>query len=162
MNDNHLRLTVNGRSFMVESNQNEVLASVLRDKLGLTGTKVACNEGVCGSCTVLVGGKPIYSCMKLAWDVGEKEIVTIEGLARNGKLSTIQQSFLEIGAAQCGFCTTGFIMSAKALLDRTPNPGIEQVKQALSGNICRCTDYTGYVQAVLHAVASLQSQKKDR
>ena len=135
------------------------LARCSRDKLGLTGTKIACNEGVCGSCTVLLDGKPIYSCLKLACDVGGQEILTIEGLARGENLHPVQQAFLDVGSAQCGFCTTGFIMTTKALLDKVPDPKIDEVKQALSGNICRCTDYTGYVEAVLRAAKLVQQAR---
>ncbi|MDA4131427.1 MAG: (2Fe-2S)-binding protein [Thaumarchaeota archaeon] len=151
MSGYRISLQVNGRVVEVAAEPNEFLSDVLRDKLGLTGTKIACNEGVCGSCTVLLDGKPIYSCLKLACDVGDQEILTVEGLAQGEKLHPVQQAFLDVGSSQCGFCTTGFIMTTKALLDNIPDPKIDEVKQALSGNICRCTDYAGYVEAVLRA-----------
>jgi aerobic-type carbon monoxide dehydrogenase small subunit (CoxS/CutS family) len=162
MSGDRISLRVNGREIETAVESNEFLSDVLRDKLGLTGTKIACNEGVCGSCTVLIDGKPIYSCLKLACDVGRNEILTIEGLARGEKLHPVQQAFLDVGSAQCGFCTVGFIMTTKALLDRIPDPKIDEVKQALSGNICRCTDYTGYVEAAILAAKLVQQAKTEK
>lgn len=125
------------------------LAELLRDKFHLTGTKVSCGCGECGSCTVLVDGKPVLSCSTLAVAVRNKEILTIEGLAEGGKLHPIQQSFLDHGAVQCGFCTPGMVLMSKALLDENPNPNRNEVKEALGGNLCRCTGYVKIIDAVM-------------
>jgi carbon-monoxide dehydrogenase small subunit len=127
------------------------LIEVLRDQLGLTGTKHGCGIGLCGACTVLVEGKPILACLTLAITVREKNILTVEGLAKGGKLHPIQKAFVDYGAVQCGFCTPGMVLSAKALLDKNPSPTKEEVKVALSGNLCRCTGYAKIINAVLAA-----------
>ena len=124
------------------------LAEVLRDELHLTGTKQSCSEGACGTCTVLLDGAPARSCLLLAVDVEGKEITTIEGLARNGKLHPVQEAFVEHYAIQCGFCTPGMILTAKALLDKNPHPTEEEIRNAISGNICRCTGYAKIVEAI--------------
>lgn len=124
------------------------LAEVLRDELQLTGTKQSCNDGACGTCTVLLDGIPVRSCLLLAVDVDGKEITTIEGLAENGKLHPVQEAFVEHYAIQCGFCTPGMILTAKALLDKNPHPTDEEIRQAISGNICRCTGYAKIVEAI--------------
>jgi carbon-monoxide dehydrogenase small subunit len=129
-----------------------LLVDLLREALGLTGTKVSCGEGECGACTVLVNGKAINSCITLAVSVGGCEITTIEGLAKDGNLHPLQEAFIEHGAAQCGFCTPGMILSAKALLDKSPHPNEDEIKQALAGNLCRCTGYASILRAV-HSVA---------
>jgi len=125
------------------------LAQVLREELGLTGTKISCETGNCGACTVLVNGKAVKSCLLLAVKAREKEILTIEGLGENGKLSPLQEAFVEHFAVQCGYCTPGMIMAAKALLDETPNPSEEEVREAIRGNLCRCTGYVKIVEAIL-------------
>jgi len=135
------------------------LAELLRDKLHLTGTKVSCGCGECGACTVLVNGKPVLSCSTLAIAVRNKEILTIEGLTEDGKLHPIQQAFMEHGAVQCGFCTPGMILMSKALLDENPNPTRAEVKEALGGNLCRCTGYVKIVDAV--TACSNQSNDED-
>lgn len=149
-------LNVNNQEYEVLVKPQQTLLEVLREIIGLTGTKKGCNEGSCGSCTVLVNNKPTLSCSTLAVAVEGKEIVTIEGLAgEDKKLHPIQQSFVENGAVQCGFCTPGMVLSSKSLLDRNPNPSEEEIKEALSGNLCRCTGYTKIIKAVTEAAKAL-------
>ena len=144
-----IELKVNGEIYEVEIESHRTLLEVLRENLGLTGTKEACNKGDCGACTVLVDGKPLLSCLALALEAQGKEISTIEGMATDGyELHPIQQAFVDEGATQCGFCTPGMIMSAKALLDRNPNPTDEEIKEGISGNLCRCTGYITIVNAI--------------
>lgn len=147
-----LVLTVNGerREFLIEGPQ-VTLGEVLREKLGLTGTKEACRCGECGSCTVLVNGQPFLACSTLAVSVRDKEILTIEGLTRNGELHPIQQAFIDAGAIQCGFCTPGMVLMAKALIEGNPAPSEADVKEWLGGNLCRCTGYVKIVEAVMLA-----------
>lgn len=130
------------------------LLDVLRDNLGLTGTKKACDLGNCGSCTVLLDSKPVVSCLLLAVDAQGRDILTIEGLAKNGQLHPLQQAFIDYTALQCGFCTPGMLLSAKALLDSNPEPTEDEVKEAISGNLCRCTGYGNIVEAILKVVRS--------
>jgi carbon-monoxide dehydrogenase small subunit len=127
--------------------------------LGLTGTKNGCSLGNCGSCTVLLNGKPVASCLVLAVEAQGKEVMTIEGLAQNGELHPMQQAFIEHGALQCGFCTPGMLLSAKALLDENPSPTENDVKEAISGNLCRCTGYTDAVNAVLDVAERMKEAK---
>ena len=144
-----LKLVVNGAERRVRIEDRWTLADVLRDHLGLTGTKVGCDRGECGACTVLVNGVSLYSCSYLAaWTEGAT-VQTVEGLARGGTLDPLQQAFVDHDAPQCGFCTSGQLMSARALLNRVPNPTEDQVKHALAGNLCRCSNYNRYVEAVL-------------
>lgn len=143
-----ISLRVNGRTYNVAVKHNEVLLDVLRDRLHLTGTKKGCELGVCGACTVLVDGEPVNSCLVLASAQHGREITTIEGLAHEGILHPLQQAFVHEGAIQCGYCTPGAILSAKALIDRNPDPSEEEIKAALSGNLCRCTGYTRIIRAV--------------
>ncbi len=138
-----------GASYEVAVDARRTLLDVLRGELGLTGTKEGCSMGECGACTVLMEGKPVLACLVLAMDARNKEILTIEGLAENGRLHPLQQAFVDHGAVQCGFCTPGFILSAKGLLDRSPHPSEEEVKSALGGNLCRCPGYTKIVEAVM-------------
>ena len=140
-------LKVNGTLYDMKVDNRWTLLEVLREQLGLMGTRSGCNSGECGTCTVLVDGKPIYSCSHLAVEMEGKEIETIEGLAKGGKLHYIQQAFLDHDARQCGFCTSGQIMSVKALLDQNPNPTREDVRVAISGNLCRCGTYKNTVYA---------------
>jgi len=142
---------INGRLYEVIITPNVTLSELLREQLDLTGTKHACDVGQCGSCTVLVDGEPTLSCSTLAIAVRDKEILTIEGLSRGTQLHPLQQAFIESGAIQCGFCTPGMIMMAKALLDRNPNPTRHEVKEGLGGNLCRCTGYVKIVDAVMAA-----------
>ena len=125
------------------------LIEAIRDKIGLTGTKEGCSVGECGTCTVLMDGKPIYSCLMLAVDAEGKEILTIEGLADSDGLHPIQKSFIDHGAVQCGFCTPGMILTTTALLDENPNPTEEEIKKAISGNLCRCTGYSKIIEAIM-------------
>jgi carbon-monoxide dehydrogenase small subunit len=145
-------LKVNGERYEMRVPVERLLVDLLREALGLTGTKVSCGEGECGACTVLVNGKAISSCITLAVSVDGCEITTIEGLAKDGNLHPLQEAFIEHGAAQCGFCTPGMILSAKALLDKSPHPNEDEIKQALAGNLCRCTGYASILRAV-HSVA---------
>ena len=154
-----IKLIVNGEAHEVLVEPRRTLLDALRKDLGLTGTKKACDEGTCGACTVLVDGKPIYACMALALECDGRSIETIEGLAQDGKLHPIQQAFIEEDALQCGFCTPGQIMSVKALLDENPNPTLEDVKRALSGNLCRCGAYPKIFKAALRAAALLESRR---
>jgi carbon-monoxide dehydrogenase small subunit len=132
-----------------------LLCDFLRDGLGLYGTRVGCNEGVCGSCTVLVDGQQVRGCLMLAAQVDGCEVLTVEGLAGNGQLHPLQRAFVEHGAVQCGFCTAGILVVAKALLDANPNPTETEVREALVGNLCRCTGYGLMVEAVMAAAGSL-------
>lgn len=149
------RFVVNGKPFETVVEPHITLVEVLRDKLGLTGTKCSCGAAECGACTVLIDGKPILSCCTLAITARDKTILTIEGLAEGNTLHPIQQAFIDHGAVQCGFCTSGMIMTAKALLDENPNPTREEVKEALAGNLCRCTGYVKIVDAVLAAAEAM-------
>ena len=149
-----LKLRINGEDYEVSVEPWRSLADVLRDELNLTGVKVGCSEGNCGSCTVLVDGKPVKSCLMLAPQAKGKEILTIEGLAKDGKLHPLQEAFIEHFAVQCGFCTPGFILAAKGLLDENPNPTEEEVREWLGGNLCRCTGYVKIVEAVLAVAKS--------
>ncbi|MDP2646221.1 MAG: (2Fe-2S)-binding protein [Desulfobacterales bacterium] len=146
-----IHLNINRNSYEIAVEPSWILTDVLRDKLGLIGTKKGCGTGNCGACTVLLDGKPVSSCLLLAIDARDKEITTIEGLARNGKLHPLQESFVKHGAFQCGYCTPGAILAAKALLDVNRHPTEADVREALVGNLCRCTGYTRIVQAVLAA-----------
>ncbi|MDP2645590.1 MAG: (2Fe-2S)-binding protein [Desulfobacterales bacterium] len=144
-----IELKINGRIHQLHAAANRTLLEVLRETVGLTGTKKGCGTGECGACTVLLDGVPVNSCLVLALDARGKEITTIEGLAVNGVLHPLQKAFAEHGATQCGFCTPGMILSGKALLDRNPKPTEMEVRQVLSGNLCRCTGYLKPVEAIL-------------
>ena len=144
-----LQLKVNGGLLKLEVFPSTVLLDVLRDELGLTGTKRGCETGYCGCCTVLLGGKAIHSCSILAFRAKDHEILTIEGLEKDGKLHPLQKAFMDRGASQCGYCSPGMILSGKALLDSNPNPSEAEVRRALSGNLCRCTGYLPIIEAVL-------------
>ena len=148
-----IRIVVNGRERDVEVEDRWTLAELLRDHLHLTGTKVGCDRGECGACTVLLDGAPIYGCSYLAvWAAG-RSVETVEGLASGGRLHPLQQAFIDHDAPQCGFCTSGQLMSAKALLAATPRPTADEVRAALTGNLCRCSNYNHYVEAVVAAGA---------
>jgi carbon-monoxide dehydrogenase small subunit len=142
---------VNGVTERLQVPSNLTLLQMLREELGLTGTKNGCSAGECGACTVLMNGEPVNSCMVLAVEADGASIVTVEGLSREGQLDPLQKAFVEEGAIQCGFCTPGMLMSARALLDRKPNPSEEDIRQALVGNLCRCTGYVRIVRAVQKA-----------
>jgi carbon-monoxide dehydrogenase small subunit len=147
-----ITLNVNGESHDVEIEPNRLLLQVLRDNLGLTGTKEGCSIGVCGACSVIINGRLVSSCLTLAAGCAGKNIETIEGLAKDGKLHPLQQAFIEYGGFQCGICTPGQIMAAKALLDETPKPSEDEVKEWMSGNLCRCTGYYKILEAVMAVV----------
>lgn len=147
---------INGRPYEVLITPNMTLSEVLREQLDLTGTKLGCGVGECGSCTVLIDGKPMLSCSTLAIAVRNKDILTIEGLSKGTQLHPLQQAFINSGAIQCGFCTPGMIMTAKALLDENPNPTRQQVKEALGGNLCRCTGYVKIIDAVMAAAGMMR------
>jgi len=146
-----VELDVNDRIYEVDVEPRETLLGVLRDKIGLTGTKMGCDVGGCGTCTVLLDGRPVYSCMVFAARAEGKKVTTIEGLAKDGKLHPVQEAFIKHGAIQCGYCTPGMILSAKALLDRNLDSSEEEVKEAIAGNLCRCTGYVKIVKAILAA-----------
>ncbi len=150
------KFTVNGRPYELLIGTNLTLAELLREHLDLTGTKCACGVGECGSCTVLVDGKPALSCSTLAIAVREKDIITIEGLAKGTTLHPLQQAFIDSGAIQCGFCTPGMILTAKSLLEENPNPTRLDVKEGLGGNLCRCTGYVKIIDAVLTAAGTMR------
>jgi carbon-monoxide dehydrogenase small subunit len=154
-----IQLTVNGEAQELAVEPNTTLAEVLRDQLGLTGTKVACGTGECGTCTVLLDGRPILSCLTLAVDCQTQPIVTIEGLSAGDELTPVQQAFHECGAIQCGFCTPGMVLSATALLESTAYPLISEVKKALEGHLCRCTGYNKIIEAVYRAVELMEARK---
>lgn len=144
-----ISLTVNGEVRRIEVEDRWTLADLLRDHLALTGTKLGCERGECGACTVLVDGAPVYACSRLAvWTAG-RTVLTVEGLATNGALHPLQRAFVEHDAPQCGFCTSGQLMTAKALLDRHPHPTAPEVRTALAGNLCRCANYNRYVEAIV-------------
>jgi len=150
-----IQLHVNGEEYEVLTETHKTLLEVLREDLGLTGTKRSCDLGACGACTVLIDGRPQLSCLTLAVDARGKTITTIEGLDQDGTLHPLQKAFVEKGAIQCGFCTPGMILTAKAFLDEHPHPAEREVKKAISGNLCRCTGYVKIVEAIL-AVAEKQ------
>ena len=153
MEKNRVILRVNGEAYDLLTYPHRTLLEVLREDLHLTGAKESCGEGACGTCTVLLDGFPVRSCLLLAVEAEGREITTIEGLAAGGKLHPLQEAFVEHHAIQCGFCTPGMILTAKALLDAVPEPTEEEIRRALSGNICRCTGYAKIVDAVKAASA---------
>ncbi len=154
-----ISLLVNGRSRSVRVEPRVTLLDVLRDRIDLTGTKKICDRGECGGCAVLLDGKPVYACMMLALDARGRSITTIEGIAPRGGLHPVQQAFIDKDALQCGFCTPGFVVAAKACLDRTPRPTLDQVREALGGHLCRCGTYPRIFEAVLSAAARGPSAK---
>jgi carbon-monoxide dehydrogenase small subunit len=146
-----INLRINGEVHSLKVETKRTLLEVLRQDLGLTGTKRGCNQGVCGACSILVDGNSIRSCLSLAVAMQDRDIVTIEGLSRDGRLDPMQQAFLDAGAIQCGFCMPGMIISAKALISRNPQPSTEQIRHALANNICRCSGYVKVIDAVRRA-----------
>jgi xanthine dehydrogenase YagT iron-sulfur-binding subunit len=150
----NIRLVVNGTEHRLDVEDRWTLAELLRDHLGLTGTKIGCDRGECGACTVLLDGKPVYSCSNLAVWADRREVQTVEGLAEGEHLDPLQKAFIEHDGPQCGFCTSGQLMSAKGLLTRNPRPSRHEVRAAMTGNICRCSNYNHYVEAVLAAATS--------
>jgi carbon-monoxide dehydrogenase small subunit len=154
-----IRLTVNGISYELDVKPWETLVDVLRNDLGLTGTKEGCGLGECGACTVIMEGKVVNSCLVLAAEADGKKITTIEGLADGDKLHPIQEAFVEQGGLQCGFCTPGMILSTKALLDENTNPSEEEIRRGIAGNLCRCTGYTKIIESIKAAAENLQGVK---
>jgi carbon-monoxide dehydrogenase small subunit len=149
MNEVEVELLVNKTKYQLKIEPWRTLVEVLRENLGLMGTKKSCNEGECGACTVIMDGKAVTSCLVLALDAQGKDIVTIEGLSEGETLDPIQESFLKHGGVQCGYCTSGMIMSAKALLDKNPNPTPDDTRRAISGNLCRCTGYQHIIDSIM-------------
>lgn len=160
MTPRQLAFTVNGRKVSLEIPGDRLLVDILRDDLGLKGTKRGCGTGDCGSCTVLVNGKPVNSCLTLGVQVEGLDVTTVEGLGSPEHLHPLQTAFVRTGAVQCGYCTPGMLLSAKALLDVNPTPSEEQIRWAISGNLCRCTGYTKIVQAVSLAALELRHELK--
>lgn len=155
-----ITLNINGTTHQVDVKPLETLLAVLRDRLNLTGTKDGCGEGVCGACTVLVDGHPVSSCLLLAAYAEGKTITTIEGVSGDGKLHPLQKAFLDNGAFQCGYCTPGMILMAKALLEQNPRPSAADIREFMAGNICRCTSYVEIVRAVKQASRGLRNAAK--
>jgi len=149
-----IRVVVNGMERRVEVEDRWTLVELLRDHLELTGTKIGCDRGECGACTVLLDGKPVYSCSNLAVWADGRSVQTVEGLAQGERLDPVQRAFIEHDGPQCGFCTSGQLMSARALLNRNPHPTADDVRAAMTGNLCRCSNYNRYVEAVLAAAAT--------
>ena len=143
-----MKITINGRSHTVKVSGNPNLLEVIREQLDLTGTKYGCGEGACGACKVLVNGSPVYSCITPITQVQGKEVTTIEGLEKEGKLHAVQQAFLEGDAFQCGYCASGMIISAVALVEKNPNPSEQEIQEAMQGNICRCCTYPQIMQSI--------------
>jgi aerobic-type carbon monoxide dehydrogenase small subunit (CoxS/CutS family) len=153
-----IHLSVNGKEHELEVEPYETLLNILRDRFGLTGTKCGCGEGECGACTVMINGKAVLSCMTLGVQAEGKEILTIEGLQEGPRLHPLQETFVEHSALQCGYCTPGMIMAAKALLDQNQTPSEGDVREAISNNLCRCTGYEKPVKAILGAAESMKEQ----
>ena len=156
----HVSLKINGEIFMVEIEPRRTLAEVLRNDLQFTGTKIGCNMGQCGACTVLIDGKAAYSCLTLAIECENREISTIEGLSRGGNLDPVQQAFIEHDAFQCGYCTPGQIMAVKALVSRNPDPSNDEIRNAVSGNICRCGAYPKIIKAAKSAAKKIKHEEQ--
>lgn len=152
------RFRVNGQDVELDVDPMATLLDVLREQLGLTGTKKGCDAGDCGACTVVMDGKAILSCLTPVLQAAGKEIVTVEGLAREGTLHPLQEAFIECGAVQCGFCTPGMLLSAKALLHQNPSPAREEVKVSISGNLCRCTGYKKIIDAIMLASRRMRGE----
>ena len=155
-----LSLSVNGEQVDALVDPAKTLLEVLREDLNLTGTKHGCELGECGACAVLVDGQPVLSCLALAVESNGRSVTTIEGISESGELHPLQDAMADLGGAQCGYCTPGIIVTAKALLDREPNPTRDQIKEALSGNLCRCTGYLQIFEAVESAIGQIQAGKK--
>lgn len=154
MANHRITLTINGGYEQVDVPSNMTLLQMLREKLALTGTKNGCAAGECGACTVMLNGEPVNSCMVLAVECDGADVLTVEGLAKDSVLAPVQQAIIDHGGVQCGFCTPGILISAHALLKRNPNPSEEQVREALVGNLCRCTGYTRIIDSVRDAAAA--------
>ncbi|MGI6507810.1 MAG: (2Fe-2S)-binding protein [Saccharofermentanales bacterium] len=156
-----IKLCINNEDYEIEVEDNLTLLDLLRDRLLLTGTKYGCGEGECGACTVLVDGVPVNSCMILAVKVDGCNVLTVEGLSQDGQLHPLQRAFIDVGALQCGYCTPGMLMSAYALLQKNPNPTHEEIKEAMSGNLCRCTGYQNIFKAIEQAARAIKKYKEE-
>lgn len=156
----HIRITLNGEPVDISFAPYKTLLEVLREDLNHTGTKHGCELGECGACAVLVDGKPVLSCLLLALECDGKRVLTVEGLGSGGKLHPLQDAFADLGAAQCGYCTPGILVTAKALLDQNPRPSRDQIREALSGNLCRCTGYLQIFEAVEAAILTISGQRE--
>jgi aerobic-type carbon monoxide dehydrogenase small subunit (CoxS/CutS family) len=155
----HIRITLNGEPTDVSFAPYKTLLEVLREDLGHTGTKHGCELGECGACAVLLDGKPVLSCLLLALECDKRNVLTVEGLGSNGQLHPLQDAFADLGAAQCGYCTPAILVTAKALLDQNPHPSRDQIREALSGNLCRCTGYLQIFEAVEAAILKIAQQR---
>ena len=153
-----LSFTVNGRSYDLEVEPHELLLDVIRDRLGLTGAKRSCDVQVCGACTLLLDGRPVSSCTLPAFEARGRQVLTIEGLAQNGKLHPLQKAFIEHGGFQCGFCTPGMILAAKVLLDENSDPSEDEIKHFMHGNLCRCTGYKKIIESILAAAKKMRQK----
>jgi aerobic-type carbon monoxide dehydrogenase small subunit (CoxS/CutS family) len=158
----HIRFVLNGEQTDVSFAPYKTLLEVLREDLGHTGTKHGCELGECGACAVLLDGKPVLSCLLLALECDQKNVLTVEGLASQGHLHPLQDAFADLGAAQCGYCTPAILVTAKALLDHNPHPDRNQIREALSGNLCRCTGYLQIFEAVEAAILKIAEQTRER
>jgi len=156
-----IRLTVNNKDYQMEIEEEDRLIDILRERLMLTGTKEGCGEGECGACTVIMDGRTVNSCLVMAFQANGSNILTIEGVSEDKELHPIQQAFLDVGAVQCGFCTPGMILSAKALLDENINPTRDEIREGISGNLCRCTGYNKIVDAIALASSCIREDKED-
>lgn len=157
----HIQFVANGEQVEVAFAPHKTLLEVLREDMGLTGTKHGCELGECGVCTVLIDGQAVLSCLTLGLDAEGREVTTIEGMAVNGELHPLQDTFADLGAAQCGYCTPGFLLVAQELLERNPDPGREEIKEALAGNLCRCTGYLKIYEAVELAAARMRGEEAE-
>ncbi|TJX15624.1 (2Fe-2S)-binding protein [Tissierella creatinini] len=156
-----IQLIINDINYKVDIDVNMRLIDLLRDKLGLTGTKEGCGEGECGACTIIMDGESVNSCLVMAFQANGSNIITIEGLENNGELDPIQRAYMEEGSVQCGFCIPGLIISTKALLDKHPNPTREEIREGMSGNLCRCTGYNKAIDAAQKAIEYLKEGQND-
>src|ERR1700741_447896 len=157
----HIKFVLNGEEAEVAFAPHKTLLEVLREDLGLMGTKHGCELGECGTCTVLVDGKSILSCLMLGLDAEGRDVTTVEGMAANGKLHPLQDTFADLGAAQCGYCSPGFLLAAKELIEKSPRPSRDEIKEALSGNLCRCTGYIKIYEAVELAAAKMRGEEME-
>lgn len=154
----NISLTVNDKLYEISIDENMRLIDVLRDKLGLIGTKEGCGEGECGACTVIMDGEIVNSCLVMGFQADGSNIVTIEGLERDGELHPVQKAYIEAGAVQCGFCIPGMVLSTKALLDKNPNPSDDEIREGISGNLCRCTGYNKMLLATKKAMEYMKGE----
>ena len=154
---NVISFNINGEDIQVLAEPNRTLLDLLRDDLGLTGTKKGCEAGECGACTVMLDGRPVNSCITLAAEVEGCKVITVEGVAQDGQLSPLQRQFIDKWAFQCGYCTAGMILSAKALLERNPHPTEQEIREAIEGNLCRCTGYVKIIEAIQAVVAEMDA-----